>query len=121
MLPMSPRRSDASARPSTAAGAAPPPLGSSTMMSTIPLVDTITPRPEPLQPTPHPEQGARRRTLTMVVMNVIYAASAYPAGAASDLRGRQTILVGGFAALIIADLVLATANEVWQVMAGVAL
>src|SRR5512132_3426468 len=64
MLPMSPRRSDASARPSTAAGAAPPPLGSSTMMSTIPLVDTITPRPEPLQPTPHPEQGARRRTLT---------------------------------------------------------
>jgi hypothetical protein len=33
------------------------------MVSTIPLVDTITPRPEPLQPTPHPEQGARR-TLT---------------------------------------------------------
>jgi MFS family permease len=59
--------------------------------------------------------------LVMVVMNVIYAASAYPAGAASDLRGRQTILVGGFAALIIADVVLATANEVWQVMAGVAL
>jgi MFS family permease len=59
--------------------------------------------------------------LVMVVMNVIYAASAYPAGAASDLRGRQTILVGGFAALIIGDVVLATANEVWQVMAGVAL
>jgi MFS family permease len=59
--------------------------------------------------------------LVMVVMNVIYAASAYPAGAASDRMGRQTVLVGGFAALIIADLMLATATEVWQVMAGVAL
>ena len=27
------------------------------MVSTIPLVDTITPRPEPLQATPHPEQA----------------------------------------------------------------
>jgi MFS family permease len=59
--------------------------------------------------------------LVMVVMNVIYAASAYPAGAASDRLGRQTMLVGGFAALIMADVVLATADEVWQVLAGVAL
>jgi hypothetical protein len=46
------------------------------MMSTIPLVDTITPRPEPLQPTPHPEQGARRRTLTYALIsfiNIVYA------------------------------------------------
>jgi hypothetical protein len=27
------------------------------MVSTIALVDTITPRPEPLQATPHPEQA----------------------------------------------------------------
>ncbi len=27
------------------------------MVSTIPLVDTITPRPDPLQATPHPEQA----------------------------------------------------------------
>jgi MFS family permease len=59
--------------------------------------------------------------LVMVVMNVVYAASAYPAGAASDRMGRKTVLVGGFAALIMADLMLATANEVWLVMAGVAL
>jgi MFS family permease len=59
--------------------------------------------------------------LVVVVMNVIYAASAYPAGAASDRLGRQTMLVGGFAALIMADVVLATADEVWQVLAGVAL
>jgi hypothetical protein len=42
--------------PSTGAGAAAHSLGSSTMVSTI-LVDTITPRPEPLQAMPHHEQA----------------------------------------------------------------
>ena len=57
----------------------------------------------------------------MVVMNLVYALAAYPAGVLSDNRGRGTILVVGLSFLIIADLVLAFSSGVAGVMIGVAL
>jgi len=57
----------------------------------------------------------------MVVMNIVYTLSAWPAGALSDRIGRYGVLTVGFALLILADLVLAFGNSVWAVMIGVAL
>jgi MFS family permease len=57
----------------------------------------------------------------LVVMNVVYALSAYPAGAASDRFGRSGVLLIGIATLIAADLVLAAAGNVALVLIGVAL
>jgi len=59
--------------------------------------------------------------VVIVVMNVVYALSAWPAGALSDSIGRYRLLVAGFALLIVADLVLALGNGVAMVMVGVAL
>ena len=59
--------------------------------------------------------------VVMVVMNIVYTASAWPAGALSDNNGRYGILVVGFGLLILADLVLALGNSVTMVMIGVAL
>ena len=57
----------------------------------------------------------------LVVMNVVYALSAWPAGALSDRVGRFGVLAGGFAVLIAADLVLACASNIAVVMLGAAL
>jgi MFS family permease len=59
--------------------------------------------------------------LVLVVMNIVFGASAYPMGALSDAADRRWILAAGFAVLIIADLVLAMATSMWVVMLGVAL
>ena len=59
--------------------------------------------------------------LVLVVMNIVYSLSAYPMGALSDRMDRKLLLVAGFAVLIVADLVLAFAPNLWIVMAGVAL
>ena len=59
--------------------------------------------------------------LVLVVMNVVYALSAYPAGALSDRIGRTTVLAFGFGILVIADLVLALSNGLAGVTAGVIL
>lgn len=59
--------------------------------------------------------------LVLVVMSVVYSASAYPAGVLADRIDRRALLALGFAVLILADLVLALAGGVWTVMAGVAL
>lgn len=59
--------------------------------------------------------------LVMVVMNVAYAVSAYPAGHLSDRTDRRFVLAAGFVVLIGSDIVLALATGVWQVMAGVTL
>jgi MFS family permease len=59
--------------------------------------------------------------LVLVVMNVVYAAGAYPAGAASDRLGRQRLLMLGMMLLIAADLVLALMPGLWGVGMGVAL
>ena len=58
--------------------------------------------------------------VVMVVMNVVYTASAWPAGALSDRNGRYGVLIVGFGLLILADLVLALGNSVTTVMIGVA-
>jgi MFS family permease len=57
----------------------------------------------------------------MIVMNIVYTLSAWPAGALSDRLGRYGLLTAGFAILILADLVLAFAGNVTGVMAGAAL
>ena len=59
--------------------------------------------------------------LVMVVMNVAYAVSAYPAGHLSDRMDRRLVLAAGFGVLIGSDVVLALATGVWQLMAGVVL
>ena len=57
--------------------------------------------------------------IVMVVMNVIYAFSAYPAGVLSDRLGRNGILFFGIAMLIVADVLLAFATSAAAVMLGV--
>jgi MFS family permease len=57
----------------------------------------------------------------MVVMNVVYAFSAWPAGSLSDSIGRYRLLVAGFVLLIVADLVLAFGGGVVMIMIGVAI
>jgi MFS family permease len=59
--------------------------------------------------------------LVLVVMNVVYAAAAYPAGAASDRHGRKGMLAIGILLLVVADLVLALSAGLWGVGVGVAL
>jgi len=59
--------------------------------------------------------------LVLVVMNIVYAASAYPVGILSDRINRHVILAAGFIVLIAADIVLAIAPGLWSVMLGIAL
>jgi MFS family permease len=58
--------------------------------------------------------------IVMVVMNVVYAIAAYPAGALSDAVGRNTMLALGIVFLIIADLVLAFGTTITLMMLGTA-
>jgi MFS family permease len=59
--------------------------------------------------------------LILIVMNVVYALSAWPAGLFSDRNGRYGLITIGFALLIVADLVLAFGGNTVTVMIGVAL
>ena len=59
--------------------------------------------------------------LVFVVMNVVYALSAYPMGKLADRTNHGTLLGAGLAALILADLVLAQASGLGTVAVGVAL
>jgi MFS family permease len=59
--------------------------------------------------------------VVMVVMNVVYALGAYPAGALSDRFGRDGLLTIGIACLIAADLALGLGTSITLVMAGIAL
>lgn len=59
--------------------------------------------------------------LVLVVMSVVYSASAYPAGVLADRMDRRRLMALGFVMLILADVVLAFAGGVFAVMAGVAL
>ena len=65
--------------------------------------------------------GAALVPLVLVVMNVAYSASAYPAGLVSDRFDRYTVLGIGGALLIAADIVLAHAGTVAGALAGVVL
>jgi MFS family permease len=56
----------------------------------------------------------------LIVMNVVYALTAYPAGALSDRVRRPTVLLAGLGALLLADLILAQATSAVMVLVGVA-
>jgi MFS family permease len=55
----------------------------------------------------------------MVVMNIVYALSAYPAGVLSDRLGRHGVLVTGVVLLIVADLILARGDTIPMALLGV--
>lgn len=59
--------------------------------------------------------------LILVVMNLVYAASAYPAGRLSDRVERRSVLAAGTLALVVADIVLGVASGLAGLIAGVAL
>lgn len=57
----------------------------------------------------------------MIVMNIVYAGVAAPAGVLSDRFNRRVLLAVGLGVLVLADVVLATFGSVAGVLAGVAL
>ena len=59
--------------------------------------------------------------LVLVIMNLVYAGSAYPLGVLSDRYSRRHILGAGFAVLIAADLVLALGSDLRMILLGVGL
>jgi MFS family permease len=59
--------------------------------------------------------------LVMVVMNIVYAGLAYPAGIAADRLSRRALLLFGLVLLVAADLVLAAAASPAPALAGAAL
>ncbi|TBR12734.1 MAG: MFS transporter [Rugosibacter sp.] len=59
--------------------------------------------------------------LMLVVMNIVYAVSAYPFGRLSDNGGRRHLLALGIFFLIVSDLVLALASNIWLIGLGAAL
>lgn len=59
--------------------------------------------------------------LVLIVMNVVYALSAYPVGVVSDHLGRHGMLVAGTVMLIAADVVLALSRSSPMVLLGVSL
>ncbi|MFO1304409.1 MAG: MFS transporter [Burkholderiales bacterium] len=65
--------------------------------------------------------GTEHAPLVMVVMAIVYAISAYPAGAALDRGHGAALLASGLAALVAADLVLATSPSVAGALLGSAL
>lgn len=59
--------------------------------------------------------------VVLVVMNVVYALGAYPAGIASDHMSARTLLSWGLVCLILADLVLALISGLAGAFVGIAL
>ncbi len=59
--------------------------------------------------------------MILVVMNVVYALSSYPAGVIADKTGRMGVLLFGVGFLVVADLVLAFAGNIWMALVGVVL
>jgi MFS family permease len=58
--------------------------------------------------------------LVMVVMSIVYALIAFPAGVIADRGHQRSLLSAGLLALIVADVILAAASSVGQVLAGTA-
>lgn len=56
--------------------------------------------------------------LILILMNVVYAASAYPFGRLSDRVRRRDLLAMGIGFLLVADLLLARAEDPWLVGIG---
>ena len=59
--------------------------------------------------------------VVMVVMNVVYAVAAAPAGIAADRMSRRSLLLWGLGVLVVADLVLARATGPLATFVGAAL
>lgn len=59
--------------------------------------------------------------LVLVVMNVVYALGAAPAGAVSDRTSPRTLLFWGLIALFAADMALAFGPGLWGIFLGIAL
>lgn len=59
--------------------------------------------------------------LVLVIMNIVYAATSYPAGRLSDRIGRRALLEAGVGVLIIADLILALMPTLNWALFGIAL
>ena len=59
--------------------------------------------------------------LVLVVMNVVYGFSAYPAGRLADLLDRRGVLTAGFGVLVVSDLMLGLAHGLIVGMIGIAL
>lgn len=59
--------------------------------------------------------------LALAAFSLAYLVLAYPAGALSDRMDPKSVLLGGIAILIAADLWLAQASALWAVFAGIAL
>ncbi len=59
--------------------------------------------------------------LVLVVMSLVYSATAWPAGHLSDRMSRTTLLALGMLALVAADVLLALANGYTLLFAGIAL
>ncbi len=59
--------------------------------------------------------------LVMVVMNLVYASTAFPFGKLSDKMSHRTLLTTGLIVLFVADLVLANSSHWSMVLIGVAL
>lgn len=57
----------------------------------------------------------------MIVMNVVYAAAAYPAGVAADHFNPRVVLIAGLGILVISDIVLAVATAPAHVFTGTAM
>jgi MFS family permease len=59
--------------------------------------------------------------MVLIVMNVVYAVLAYPAGIAADRFSARSLLIFGLAMLVASDIVLAAAASPVPVLAGAAL
>ena len=59
--------------------------------------------------------------LVLVIMNVVYAASAFPLGRLADRMSHRKLLAAGLAVLVLSDFVLAQAQGLAEVAAGVIL
>jgi MFS family permease len=59
--------------------------------------------------------------LVMVMMNIVYSASAYPAGHLSDRIDRRALLAAGAAVLFTADIVLGASTGLKGLLAGIGL
>lgn len=59
--------------------------------------------------------------MVLVIMNVVYAISAYPSGRLADRMSHRTLLGAGLAVLVVSDVVLAQAQGLVTVAVGVAL
>jgi MFS family permease len=59
--------------------------------------------------------------MVMIIMNLAYAATAYPAGVAADRFSSRMLLIIGLTMLVAADIVLAAATSPWPSFVGAAM